>query len=113
MWIFTKNGFFSAVEHFDDSNLIHVRARFRGDLERLCAERGVAPNVVETPSNDYPFRMDFERSVWREIVADEAGAVDYSNFKSAVRDGTPRDRAYMNVWAALRNGSLADEENRR
>ncbi len=109
MWIFAKSGFFSAVEHFDDSNLIHVRARFRGDLERLCAAHNVASNVAETPSNDYPFRMDFERSVWREIVADEAAGIDYSNFKSAVHDGTTRDRAYMDVWAALRRA----EEPRR
>jgi hypothetical protein len=109
MWIFAKSGFFSAVQHFDDANLIHVRARFRGDLERLCEANDVAANVAETPSNDYPFRMDFERSVWRKIVADEAGAVDYSNFKSAVHDGTSRDRAYMDVWAALRRA----EEPRR
>ncbi len=109
MWIFTKSGFFSAVQHFDDANLIHVRARFRGDLERLCEANNVAPNVYETPLNDYPFRMDFERNVWERIVAAEAAGIDYSNFKNAVHDGTTRDWAYMDVWAALRRA----EEPRR
>lgn len=110
MWIFTKNGFFSAVQHFEDANLIHVRARFRGDLERLCAAHNVEARVSETPANDYPFRMDFDRDVWTRIVAAEADGIDYSNFKGAVHEGTSRDRAYMNVWAALRQ---AEEPRRR
>ena len=36
MWVFTKTGFFSAVQNNQDSSLIHVRARFKGDLEKLC-----------------------------------------------------------------------------
>ena len=101
MWLFTKQGFFSAVQNFNDSNLIHVRARFKGDLERLCATYGVEPQVVNLPDTDYPFRMDFERGKWAEIVKSEAESIDYSNFKSAVHDGTRRDEAYMDVWSAL------------
>jgi hypothetical protein len=103
MWVFTKNGFFSAVEHFEDSNLIHVRARFRGDLERLCGEYGILPKVACTPGNDYMYRMDFDRSEWARIISSEASGIDYDNFKDAVHDGTDRDRAYMNCWSALRN----------
>jgi hypothetical protein len=101
MWLFTKQGFFSAVQNFNDSNLIHVRARFKGDLERLCATYGVEPQVVNLPNTDYPFRMDFERGKWAEIVKSEAESIDYSNFKNAVHDGTRRDEAYMDVWSAM------------
>lgn len=36
MWIFTKDGFFSAVEHRDNSDLLMIRARCREDIERLA-----------------------------------------------------------------------------
>jgi hypothetical protein len=35
-------------------------------------------------------------------VAQESDSIDYSNFKDEVHDGTQRDRAYMDCWAALR-----------
>ena len=102
MWLFSKHGFFSAIEHFENADVIHVRARFKGDLERLCAAYGLAPKVTHTPENDYPYRMDFPRAQWVKIVAGEAESIDYYNFKNAVHDGTPRDGAYLNVWSALR-----------
>ena len=107
MWIFTKHGFFSAVENYNDSNLIHVRARFDGDLERLCKDYGVEPNVVRTPDGDYPLRMDFDRKKWGEILKGEAEAIDYPKFKPAVHDGTIRDRAYLAVFDTMWN--LQDE----
>ena len=102
MWLFCKMGFFSAVEHFENKELIHVRARFEGDLERLCEQHGVKAEVMQTPGNDYPYRMDFSRKTWAEIVVKEAENIDYTNFKNAVHDNTPRDFAYMQCWSALR-----------
>ena len=101
MWLFMKSGFFSAVQNYNDSNLIHVRARFKGDLERLCKTYGVEPKVVETPDGDYPLRMDFDRKKWGEIVKAEAEAIDYTKFKPAVHDGTVRDDAYFAVFDAM------------
>lgn len=101
MWLFCKSGFFSAVQHFENPGKIHVRARFEGDLERLCAAHDVTPSVSVTPQNDYRFRMDFDRETWAKIVSEEALEIDYPNFKNAVHDGTQRDHAYMNCWAAM------------
>ncbi len=101
MWFFCKSGYFSAVQHFEKPGVIHVRARFSGDLERLCRKHGVEPKVLETPNNDYRYRMDFDRGDWAKIVMEESLSIDYTNFKNAVHDGTPRDSAYMNCWAAL------------
>ena len=103
MWLFTKYGFFSAVENFNDKNLIHVRANFSGDLERLCAAYGVKPNVKQIPGSDYTFRMDFTRETWGEIVKEEALAIDYPNFKNAVHDGTKRDGAYLKVFFTMQD----------
>ncbi len=104
MWLFCRSGFFSAVRHFADPDTIHVRARFDGDLERLCGAHGVEPKVSVTPGNDYRYRMDFDRATWARIVAEEAEAIDYENFKAAVHDGTVRDAAYMGAWGAMRRG---------
>lgn len=102
MWLFCKSGFYSAVQHYDNADVIHIRARFAGDLERLCEKHGLLPVVAETSGNDYPYRMDFSRADWCKIVAKEAEDIDYCNFKNEVHDSTPRDHAYMNCWASLR-----------
>lgn len=105
MWLFCKSGFFSAVVHWGKPGVIHLRARFRGDLERLCAAHGLeAAGIQETPAGDYRFRMDLPKEAWARVAAEEAAAIDYPNFKAAVHDGTARDGAYLGAWAALRRG---------
>lgn len=111
MWLFCKSGFFSGVAHASCPGMIHVRARFKGDLERLCAAHGVPPTVFETPGNDYRFRMDFPKAEWARIVSEEASGIDYTNFKNAVHDGTARDWAYMVAWRAMREGQEASAPN--
>lgn len=103
MWLFCKSGFFSAVQHSNQPGLIHVRARFAGDLERLCQAHEVTPAITHTPGNDYAYRMDFPRAIWADIAQAEAEAIDYENFKAAVHDHSARDHAYMDCWYALRN----------
>lgn len=101
MWLYSKHGFFSAAQHFDDHNLIHVRTQFKGDLERLCQAYGIEPNVEHTPDGDYSFRMNFPREVWGEIVKNEALAIDYPKVKPALHDGTKRDDAYLEVFYVM------------
>lgn len=84
-------------------------ARFKGDIERLCAAHKVAPAVQVTVLNDYRYRMNFSRTDWECIVAEEARAIDYTNFKNRVHDGTVRDEAYLNAWAAMRVGQEASK----
>ena len=113
MWIFTKCGFFSAVRHNTDKTLIHVRARFKGDLERLVKFAyghkelktflsPTRPRIVASPNADYAFRTDFPADDWGAILAALAVDIDYTNFKNAVHDGTERDSAYMRVWSDMR-----------
>ncbi len=109
MWLYCKSGFFSAVKHAEKESTIHVRARFKGDLQRLCKAHGIKSKVKTTPQNDYAYRMDFTHEDWARIVREEAEAIDYGNFKNAVHDGTERDRAYMDTWCAMRDA----QEGRR
>ena len=112
MWIFCKQGFFSAVAHEDNADFMHVRARFKGDLERLIEWAGETPllknklsgkrpTVVHTPDHDYEYRANFTREDWAEIVNAVARDIDYTNFKDSVHEGTARDDAYMSVWATM------------
>ena len=95
------------MRHNAKPDTIHVRARFAGDLERLCRAHGVKPCVQSTPTGDYRWRMDFPLAEWARIAAEEAASIDYDNFKDAAHDGTVRDDAYMEVWSDLRGAQDA------
>ena len=104
MWLFCKSGFFSAVAHETKPDTIHLRARFKGDLERLFKANGIKSKVAYTPQNDYAYRANVSKAQWAAIVAKEAEGIDYTNFKNKVHDGTARDGAYMDAWLAMRQG---------
>ncbi len=101
MWILTPDGFFSAVVSSDDANVLSVRARDRGDIDRLATTVGAT--VIETPHRDYRFRVIVDHATWAAYVADQAAMIDYGNFKDAVaeRQGHDRARIYARVWSAL------------
>lgn len=106
MWLFCKQGFFSAVQHMDKQGFIHVRARFKGDLERLFKAHSVRAKVTETADGDYRFRADVPTIVWRQILSAEVWNIDYTNFKYAAHDGTARDDAYFEVWNAMKTAQV-------
>lgn len=107
MWLFCKSGFFSAVQHSKLDGMMHVRARFEGDLERIAKKYRIALDVIHTPSNDYPYRADISRTDWIKVVKGETIDIHYENFKNEVHDGTSRDQAYMAVWSAMRRNSCS------
>jgi hypothetical protein len=103
VWIFTTQGFVSIVEDRNDSRNLLVRARLRGDIERLFPK----VKVQETPTADYRFRA----SIPRELVADRLGRLPYEttypNFKDAVSKVAAdphvdvRRFRYHGVWAEM------------
>jgi hypothetical protein len=105
MWMFTKIGFFSAVQSKDDENTIVVRARLEQDIERLADFLGECqipqPKVIKTPHRDYLYRVMVKREDWKKAVARLADEIDYTNFKNEVHDGTHRDAAYSRVWSVM------------
>ena len=109
MWLFCEDGYFSAVAHMDKPGVILLRARFKGDLERLFKRHaalfqdGKPPKAIHTPDADYAYRSELPKETWAAIVSEEALAIDYCNFKSHVHEGSPRDTAYMGCWSSLRN----------
>jgi hypothetical protein len=89
MWIINEDGFFSAVEDWNDSSRIYVRGRSRTDLETFI-EVVVAlpensywtPELTHTPNNDYAWRVHTPREFWVAYLAAKANGLDYGNFKS-------------------------------
>jgi len=104
MWIITEHGFISFVVDRKDSNVLHLRARLREDLERNFP--GVA--VYEKPGADYLFRAKVSKAEFAEQMTKLIMAATItSHFKdeairrSAVpKHGSRRD-AYYALWGSL------------
>ena len=79
MWIFTTEGFISAV-HKD--NVIQVRARDRKSLQNLAEHSD--SKIVHTPLADYPYRLETDRPQLTSWLSLQVQLLDYSNFKSEV-----------------------------
>ena len=82
MWLFTTDGFYSAVAHHKAPDTVVVRARAREDVLRLIESVGQG-SLVETPHRDYRFRVCLSRATWAAYA--RGAAVDYPNFKAADR----------------------------
>ena len=102
MWVFTNFAFFSVVQHRQDPELVLIRARIRGDLEKL--KEKYLPNlgeVLKTPTKaDYPYRALAWKVEFAEAMKKAAMDIDYANFKSSVND-THRHNLYMSVWSIM------------
>ena len=110
MWLFTKHGFYSVVANTKpgESGLL-VRAREVGHLNALCDRLGwPRSRVLETPANDYRFRVMVSEKEWAKAAASLTGDIDYGNFKGEcgerAREGD-LDSAYVKtlgkVWQAM------------
>ena len=101
MWVFTLDGFFSAVETYVPGEVL-VRGRFREDIERLV-QKTAATKVYHTPDHDYPYRVRLKKGEWARYVHEAAQAIDYTNFKEAALKDTTADRVerYHGVWATM------------
>jgi len=108
MWIFCKDGFFSAVQHLDRPDLLLVRARFTGDLEKLrraldADERKKCGKITKTPEADYLYRMIVPKNVFANYLSRSAHCIDYPNFKNAVHSSDMRrNEAYFGCWEEMR-----------
>lgn len=102
MWIYFPDAFVSIVVNRDRPNDFLVRARFKGDIERVFGAR----KVDVTPDFDYRYRASIGRNVVIAKVAKRMGAIDYDNVKGSVGLGSREDArhaAMMRAWTAARD----------
>ena len=96
MWIFTTDGFISAVAHRAEPGKVLVRARKSEHLRAIFPEVEVECN----PQADYRYRAEVPRPMWLCRVLAEAGMIDYDNFKAAIPDAEYHD-ACSEVWGVM------------
>lgn len=96
MWVFLNDAFFSIIRPKDNDTKLLVRARFKGDINRIF------PNAVEsfTEHKDYAFRALIEESEVSEAIARNVQEINYYNFKDSVEEDWRHD-TYADVWTVM------------
>lgn len=104
MWLFTTDGFFSAVQDQNDTERIMVRARQKKDLEAMLEKLELEDTrILEWFGSDYRYRVFIRRLEWAQYVLGEIMALHYTNFKDAALapDDHERSAAYHSIWSRL------------
>lgn len=93
MWIFTNNAFVSIIAHHKNPDLLIVRARYSGDIERLF------PNSkpIEDAGSDYRYRSVITRKAAAEAISQQVRDIEYNDFKESV-DEPWRHDLYVRIW---------------
>jgi len=109
MWIFSQNGFLSIVKHTEKDNLLIVRSRFRGHIERMFPKA----HVIEDANRDYRYRAELPTKEVSKVIAEMVLEIDYDNFKNSL---DTNDQGYLesciDVYNSVaRNSSEWDLDN--
>ena len=96
MWISLSDAFLSIVAIPGKPELLKVRARRSGDIERIFPDA----DVQYTPGRDYLYRTELPRANVSRAIADRIDAIDYDNFKNSVDDDRLHS-AYSSVWSTM------------
>ena len=109
MWLFTTTGFISIVE--DDADQLIVRARDSFSLSPLAQSYNV--EIRSTPTADYPYRIFLSKDQFKNYLHNQAGLINYKNFKSevAITRGKKFANALLSVWSAMHD--VEDKEARK
>lgn len=103
-WYFTRDGFYSAVQHNADPSLIQVRARSYEDLERLQKRVPFEGDVILTTLDaDYRYRANVDREEFAHYIFESIIDIDYvTRVKDVISRGEPRrKKAMLEVWQAM------------
>lgn len=101
MWVFTQDGFVSAVRHNSQPDHLMVRARDEKSLHQL---RGMTNQpIVKTPTGDYPYRVTVTEDYFKLWLMEHVADLQYTNFKSqvAVTRGKKYAHPLSDVWATM------------
>ena len=82
----TTRGFYSAVQHRDDPELIMLRARCQKDLLAL---QELLPELepYSELGSDYAWRAVISQKNWQHALTQLAAEIDYPNFKRKKQEG--------------------------
>jgi hypothetical protein len=96
MWIFLNDAYLSIVSKDCARDEVMVRARRKGDIEKIFPDA----KVSRYTKSDYLYRAPVKREALKAALCGEVDRVTYSNFKSSVTD-RPLHNAYLRVWSSM------------
>jgi hypothetical protein len=101
MWIFTQDGFISAVDNKHVPGKLAVRARDRKSLEMLADL--TQQEIIQSSRTDYPYRIFVTKEEFSDFMLAQVEAIDYRNFKDRVYDSRGQEFAHAcgAVWSAM------------
>jgi hypothetical protein len=104
MWIISKTGFVSVVQHQQDPSLMRARARRRDHLVNTFGLGDEEVIDLGPGANDYRWHADVTREHVKLALASAVNDVDYdSHVKEAVTGGDEVFyTAMIKSWGALR-----------
>lgn len=115
MWVFLNNSFLSIIDPKAayggggaKSDQLLVRARFKGDIERVFKRA----KVVETPKRDYRCRALVSRETVAQAMLRAVNNIDYLNFKGSTKEGWRHD-AYQGCWGVMEAEQYRQHNKRR
>ena len=108
MWIFMSDSFLSIVAHRTKPQILLVRARVKGDIERVFP----SAKVQRTPNADYLYRAEVNAGKVGARIAESIVDIDYDNFKNSIRDADRHD-ACMEVWSTMNRLQEARRRGKR
>lgn len=98
MWLILNDAFFSIVQKDCARGEVLVRARRKGDIEKVFPGAKVARGAA----NDYLYRARIQKDDVKRALAIEVDRVTYPNFKDSVAD-PELHRACLRVWWAMQS----------
>lgn len=96
MWLCLNDSFLSIVHKDCLPHELTVRARRKGDIEKIFPQA----KVIELTKADYLFRATVTRDTVKAAMAGEIDRIAYGNFKDSVADDDLHN-AYLRVWTAM------------
>lgn len=96
MWLCLSDAFLSIVAIPQNPELLKVRSRRPGDIDRLFPDA----TVSYTPGRDYLYRAEISRSDVSDVLAKLVAEIDYPNFKDSV-DDRELHAAYGDLWRRM------------
>lgn len=97
MWIFCRDGFLSIVQHNDYPNILIVRSRFKGHIQRIFGD----VEVEKDAGTDYEYRTEIPKEKVAKVMSDMIKDIDYGNFKNEIGSKIHQiDKTYVQrCWA--------------
>lgn len=96
MWLMFNDAFLSIVRKDCGRHELLVRARRKGDIEKIFP----AAKVQRSTTTDYLFRAVVTTAEVQAALIGEVGRINYGNFKDSVVD-RPLHDAYLRCWMAM------------